>query len=185
LGNDSLVPLDPVAVRGDAEIGDALASGEGRPGLVDLGIERLDRGLLCLQQRISRLPELDGVSTISQRVADKTWWRGVDDLDFRSIHPEFFGEELEHREIRGRTGGRELFALEILDRLDLRTRGDDRSPEVEQVEQILHLDTAGIGETHREHGGAAADLELTRVELRRVGVWRALDELGIQPLRGV
>ena len=28
LGNDSLVLLDPVAMRGDAEIGDALASGE-------------------------------------------------------------------------------------------------------------------------------------------------------------
>jgi len=67
LGNDSLVLLDPVAMCGDAEIGDALASGEGRPGLVDLGIERLDRGLLRLQQRISRLPELDGVCAIRKR----------------------------------------------------------------------------------------------------------------------
>ena len=33
LGDDSLVLLDPVAMRGDAEIGDALAAGESRPGL--------------------------------------------------------------------------------------------------------------------------------------------------------
>src|SRR5690242_16677880 len=82
-GNESLVLLYPVAVRGDAEIWDALASGEGRPGLRYLGIERLDRGLLCLQQRISGFPELDGVSAISQRVADETRWCGVDDLYFR------------------------------------------------------------------------------------------------------
>src|SRR5262249_37391476 len=43
----------------------------------------------------------------------------------------------------------------------------------------------GVGETNREHRGAAADLELTGVELRRVGVRRALDELDIEPVRGV
>src|SRR5215475_13199076 len=185
LGNDSRVLLDPVAVRGDAEIGDALGSGEGRPGLVYLGIERLDRGLLCLQQGIGRFPELDGVCAISQRIADETRWGCVDDLYFRSVHPKLFGEEFEHHEIRGRTSGSELFALEVFDRLDLGTRGDDGSPEIKQVEQILHLDAAGVGETDREHGGAAANLELTRVKLRRVGVRRALDELDIQSVRCV
>src|SRR5215813_3835705 len=96
LGNGGLVLLNPIAVRSNAEIGDALAAGEGRPDLCNLGIERLDRGLLRLQQRVSGFPELDGVSAIGQRVTDETWWCGVDDLYFRRVHPEFFGEKFEH-----------------------------------------------------------------------------------------
>ena len=82
LGDQSLVLLDPVAVRGDAEIGDALAAGEARPGLGYLGIEHLDRGFLRLQQRISGLPELDGVGAIGQRIANEARRSGVDDLYF-------------------------------------------------------------------------------------------------------
>ena len=104
---------------------------------------------------------------------------------FDGIHPELLGEEFEHHEIRGRTGGSELLALEIFDRLDLGPRGDDGAPEIEQVEKILDLDAAGVGEANREHGGTAADLELTGVELRRVGVRWALDEFDIEPMRGV
>ena len=55
--------------------------------------------------------------------------------------------------------------------------GDDRAPEIEQVEQIRHLDAADIGETDRQQRGAAAELELAGVELRGVGVGRALLEL--------
>src|SRR5262249_52770877 len=185
LGDQRLVLLDPVAVRGDTEIGDALAAGETRPGLVYLGIEHLDRGFLGLQQSISGLPELDGVGAICQRVADEARRSGVDHLYFRRVHPELLGEEFEHHEIRGRTGGSELFAFEIFNRLDLRPRGDDGAPEIEQVEKVLHLNATGVRETNREHGGTAADLELTGVELRRVRVRWALDEFNIEPMRGV
>ena len=82
-------------------------------------------------------------------------------------------------------GGGELLAFEILNRLDLWPRGDDGAPEIEQVEQVLHLDAARVREADGEHGGAAADLELAGVELRRVGVRRALDEIDIESMRGV
>ena len=114
------------------------------------------------------------------RVADETGRRGVDHLDLGNVDALLFGEEFRHHEIRGRAGGGELLAFQILDRLDRRPRGDDGAPEVEQVEQILHLDAAGVGEADGQHCGAAADLELAGIELRGVGVGRPLDEFDIE-----
>src|SRR5262249_52477731 len=133
----------------------------------------------------SRFPKLDGVGAIGQRVADEARRSGVDHLYFRRIHPELLREEFEHYEIRRRTGGRELLPLEIFNRLDFGPRGDDGPPEIEKVEKVLHLDAAGVRKTNREHSGTAADLELTRVELRRVGIGRTLDKLDIEPMRRI
>jgi hypothetical protein len=67
-----------------------------------------------------------------------------------------------------------------MERLHLGPRGHHGAPEVEQVEQVFHLDAAGVGQADREHGGAAADLELAGIELRGVGVGRSLDELDVE-----
>ena len=56
---------------------------------------------------------------------------------------------------------------------------------VEQIEQVLHLDAARVGEADGEHRGAAADLELAGVELRGVGIGRPLDEFDVEAVRGI
>jgi hypothetical protein len=54
---------------------------------------------------------------------------------------------------------------------------------VEQVEQVLHLHAARVGQTDGEHRGAAADLELAGIELRRVGIRRPFDEFDVEAVR--
>ena len=82
-----------------------------------------------------------------------------------------------------RAGAGDLLAFEVLERLDLRPRRDDRAPVVEQVEQVLHLDAANVAERDRLQRRAAADLELAGVELRRIGIRRALMERDVEPVR--
>ena len=79
-------------------------------------------------------------------------------------------------------GGREILALEILQLLDVGPRRDNGAPEVEQVEEIRHLDAARIGKTDRQQRRAAADLEFAGIELRRIGIRRAFFELDGEPI---
>ena len=185
LGDQRLVGGDPVVMRGDAEIGNALAAGEALPRLGHAGIEHADVRLLRLQQRIGRLPELHRVGAVGERIADEARRGGIDHLDLGSVDTLLLGEELRHHEVRGRGGGGELLALQVLDRLDIRPRGDEGAPEVEQVEQIFHLHAARVGKPDGQHRGAAADLELAGIELRRVGVRRPLDEFDVEAVLGV
>jgi hypothetical protein len=76
-----------------------------------------------------------------------------------------------------------LLALEILERLDLGPRCDHGAPEVEQVEEVLHLHAAAVGQRNGEQRSAAADLELARVELGGIGVGRALLERDVEAVR--
>ena len=134
----------------DAEIGDAAAAGERLPGRLDPHIQRADVGLLGEQERVGGLPDLHRIGAVGERVADQTRRGGIHHLNLRHIHAELLGEELEHHVVGGGAGAGELPAFEILERLDLRPRGHHRAPEIEQVEEIRHLDAADIGKPDRQ-----------------------------------
>ena len=172
-------------MRADAEIGNRPAAGEVLPGLVDVEVDAADARFLGDHQRVGRLPDLDRIGAVGNRVADQARRRRVHDLDLGEIDTRPLLEEFRHLVVRGRARAGQLLALKVLQRLHVVARGDDRAPVVEQVEQVLHLDAAHVGETQRGQRGAAADLELTGVELRRVGVGRAFLEADVEPVRDV
>ncbi|HLZ05327.1 MAG TPA: hypothetical protein VKR55_24660 [Bradyrhizobium sp.] len=78
--------------------------------------------------------------------------------------------------IGGAFGRRQVLAFKVLQRLDLGPRGDDRSPEIKEVEEIGDLDAAQVGEADGEQRGTAAELEFTGVELCGVCVRRPFFE---------
>jgi hypothetical protein len=58
-----------------------------------------------------------------------------------------------------RSGRRDFLAFEVPERFDVGPGGDDRTPIVEQIEKIRHLDAADVGQTHLQQRRAAAELK--------------------------
>ena len=161
------------------------AAVEGLPGLGDVEIDGADAGLLGEHQRIGRLPDLDRIGAVGDCIADEAGRRRVDDLDLAEVDALPLLKEFGHLVVRGGARAGELLALEVLQRFDVFARSDDRAPVVEQVEQVFDLDAAHVGEPHRRERGAAADLEFAGVELRGIGIGRALLEGDVEAVRNV
>src|SRR5262249_6516172 len=166
----------PIDMRGDAEIGNVLAAGCLVPALLDPEVEHLDAGFLGVQRRVRRLPKLNRAGAVGQRIADEAGCRGVDDGKLAWISTELAGKPVEHHIVGRALSGGEVLALDIPERIYLRARGDDRSPIIEQVEEIGDLDASYIGKSHGQQRGAAAELEFARIELCGISVRRALLE---------
>ncbi len=174
--NQLWVLFHPIDMGGDAEIGNVAAAGEFPPALGNADIDRSHIALLRQQRGIGRLPDLHGRRAIGHGIADQAGGRGIDHRKFCGVGALLPGEPIEHHIIGGALCRGEVLALQIPQRLDLGPGGDDRSPIVEQIEKISHLDAAGIGKADRQQRGAAAKLKLAGVELRGIGVGRAFLE---------
>src|SRR5262249_42246304 len=166
--------LDPVLMGGYSQIWEEVATRIVVPHLRYIEIDGMDAGALREQHRIGGLPNLHRVGAIRERIAKQTRGGGVEHLQRFRIDALLLREPFKHGKIGGALGGGNLSAFEIGKRLDVGTVRYRRAPVVEQIEEVADLDAPCVAKAEDQHRSAAADLELARVELRRIGIGRPL-----------
>ncbi len=66
---------------------------------------------------VGRLPQMDGGGAVGHRVADKAGRGRIDHREFSGVGTELAREPVEHYVVGRTLGGRNILALEILQRL--------------------------------------------------------------------